>query len=164
MKTFETENKITIADTKINKKIYFENIELWNPSLVSYISILLTPIFGSILHLINWKKIKNRKMLFINLAFALLYIPLFLSLLSFLDDYNYRQFVDSIPSYYETLTTLFYFIYWFVWYYFAAKKQTDLMKNKDYIKRKLLKPILIAVLTPTIIIGAVITWFLLMFL
>src|ERR1051325_2512370 len=46
---------------------------LWNPSVASAWSLLLTPIFGAVLHALNWRELRHQNRQLGNIAWAVLY-------------------------------------------------------------------------------------------
>ena len=137
---------------ELKENTTFGKLKLWNPTIASLLGIIFTPIFGAILHYINWKQLNNTKMQFVNLASAIAYLPLFLVLFIFLSNYTYASYLDFIPYYFESTVTAFYVFYWLIWHFFAAKQQINLVKHQVYIKRKFWKPFAIVASIPLIII------------
>ena len=54
---------------------------LWNPSVASAWSLLLTPIFGAVLHALNWRELRHQNRQLGNIAWAVLYASFLLLLL-----------------------------------------------------------------------------------
>ena len=111
-------------------------LKLWNPRAIGLWSIVFSPIFGAVIHAINWKKLNKPNMMWINVIWVILIIIMILVLP---DDTN------SIPS----------LLIWIFWYGLTARKQKEYIEenNIDYEPKPLFK--LIAILGGFLIITIV---------
>ena len=110
-------------------------LKLWNPRAIGLWSIVFSPIFGAVIHAINWKKLNKPNMMWINVIWVILIIIMILVL------------PDDAPN--PSL------VIWILWYALTARKQKEYIEenNIDYEPKPLFK--LIAILGGFLIITIV---------
>ena len=110
-------------------------LKLWNPRTIGLWSIVFSPIFGAVIHAINWKKLNKPNMMWINVIWVILIIIMILVL------------PDDAPN--PSL------VIWILWYALTARKQKEYIEenNIDYEPKPLFK--LIAILGGFLIITIV---------
>ncbi len=159
MKPFENDT-IQQATPQQNKDVYSKPIKLWEPEAVSFLSLLLTPIFGTILHAINWNKLKNNEMLLLNLAAMVGYFIVLSVASSFATYLLYYHTLETHIDFRQTTLIFTHLVAWFVWHRFLASTQIKLLKEQKmlYIKRNLWIPILIIAGIPLLFAIAFVIW------
>lgn len=108
-------------------------ISIWNPTTVSSLSIILTPVFGAYLHSKNWKVLNNTEESKQSMMWFYSSIVIMLLIVIFSTSTN------------ATLLKWVYIGNLLSWYFVSAKNQQAFIRDKTKIRyQSLVKPILIA--------------------
>lgn len=109
-----------------------KKIRLWAPDTSATLSLLFTPIFGAFLHTKNWEELQEEKKAKDSKRW--LYVSIFIVFLSI---------GITLLGGNSTLINLIFFL---LWYFIIAKKQTKYIKNNsiEYEKKSIFKPLFIA--------------------
>jgi hypothetical protein len=130
---------LDFIDTKPSRTI--DPRAIWNPNAAANWSVLLTPAFGSYLHMRNWRVLERpeqaaRAKVWFHVSLALLVVYIFLGLI--VSDQQMANGLGRILG----------LGFLFAWYFAAARAQAQYVKatfGKDYPKRPWGKTLLIAV-------------------
>ena len=130
---------IESSDQSMNKQNTRTSIALWNPTAVGNWSLIFTPVFGSILILMNWQAMEKKEQI------RNAQIWLVVSILMF-----GVQLVSGIPS--------LGLLYFGIWYFASAKLQAKYVKElwgEEYPRRSWLWPLIIGFVALIVLFGSI---------
>src|SRR5689334_11131364 len=127
---------------------------IWNPRAAAAWSLLFSPIFGSILYVLNWRALDERRRargvrtwLFVSLVFYLARMTL-----------TSAQLVSAkVQPAVDLICMAVGLVYFIVWYVAAGREQIDYVDTRfqsGYAKRAWARPLLIALLV-SILLGII---------
>lgn len=116
---------------------------LWSPDKAAFFSVFFTPIFGAIIHALNWKMLGQKKLAVQSWIWAGAIFILFnlVAVYAYSKQYSY----DSIEGFLK-LTQLVSIV---IWYFLSARKQSKYVVNhfKDgYTRNGWFNPFCIAII------------------
>jgi hypothetical protein len=124
---------------------------IWNPRAAAAWSLLFSPIFGSILYVINWRALDEtqrarrvRTWLFVSIVFYLARMALTATPLV----------AAEVRPAVELISIAFGLVYFIVWYVAAGREQIDYVDTRfqnGYAKRAWARPLLIALLVSIVL-------------
>ena len=129
----------------MNTEVNTQEVKLWNPDIAGVWSIFLSPVFGSVIILLNWKILGNDR------ETSIAWVWLVISLLALIS-----MSILELP-----LASNLVFV--ITWYFAWQKKQTVYLKNNHpaYIKKSWIAPVILGIILLvlfSLIIGIILTY------
>ncbi len=115
--------------------------KIWNPNVIGCWALFLTPLFGSVLIMKNWKALGYERQAQQAQLWGIVFLIYVL-----------------VAGYLEISASRLSLLYLLIWYFFSVKKQVTYVEyelNYQYIKKSILMPVIITV----IVIISIITVF-----
>ena len=130
----------TISGAVVEEADNSDFVQLWNPDFAAILSFIFTPIFGSVIHALNWSRLgrSNRAI------YCYSWIVIYLISLIVLDTVVPTITKDKTLG--LGLTSVFLLT---VWYFTAARAQSKFIVkelNRKYVKRSWFNPLCIAII------------------
>ena len=122
------------------------SVAIWNPKASAILSLVLSPAFGTYLHMLNWKVLGDSTKASVSKIWFYISIVVMIvcSILRIL--VADRRFPDGTPDHiFRAAIGLVYILYICSWYYSSAQAQVQYVKAKygtSYIHKRWGKPLL----------------------
>jgi hypothetical protein len=133
----------TLDEAPLELKNKNEDIALWNPDIAAALSLVLSPIFGSIIHALNWRSLGDRRCEITSWIWVvvLLVVTAFMSVFV-----AYRVSNPALVSSYDGLINITALI---IWYFISGRQQSKYIAkelSKKYNRKSWFAPICFSII------------------